>query len=205
LQTLCGFRHDLFFRVSQGALPFLQVLSKRKCQYLAKPPKEGKVAVKVEKSAKVEKLRPKFKEKAKGETKRMGLREVCKLVPKARHEPAVVAGPSQFPGSMSTNVPAVRAKALEKVGYWVGTNLVGKPVSTQYTKAWDFSAIGDEGRLSLGVIRLQVQVLMHQIELLNVELRVLIDMEEAMFDTRLEAGDEMEEGEFADKELSDFE
>jgi hypothetical protein len=25
LQTLCGFRHDLFFCVSQGALPFLQV------------------------------------------------------------------------------------------------------------------------------------------------------------------------------------
>jgi hypothetical protein len=46
---------------------------------------------------------------------------------------------------------------------------------------------------------------MCQIELLNVELRVLIDMEEAMFNARLEAGDEMEEGEFADKEFLDFE
>jgi hypothetical protein len=176
---------------------------KRKCQYSAKPPKEGKVTVKVEKSAKVEKSRR--KEKAKGETKRMGLREVCKPAPKARCEPAVVAGLSQFPGSMLTDVPAVRAKVSEKVGYWVGTNLVGKPVPTQYTKGWDFSAIGDEGRLSLGVIQSQAQVLMHQIELLNMELRVLIDMEEAMFDARLEAGDEMEEGESADKELSDFE
>jgi hypothetical protein len=46
---------------------------------------------------------------------------------------------------------------------------------------------------------------MRQIELLNVELRVLVDMEEAMFNARLEAGDEMVEGEFADEELSDFE
>jgi hypothetical protein len=174
-----------------------------KCQYLARPPKEGKVAVKVEKSAKVEKSRP--KEKTKGETKRMGLREVCKPAPKARREPAVVAGPSRFPGSMSTNIPAVRAKALEKVGYWVGTNLVGKLVPMRYTKGWDFSAVGDKGRLSLGVIQSWVQVLMRQIELLNVELRVLIDMEEAMFDMRLKVGDEMEEGEFADEELSDFE
>jgi hypothetical protein len=176
---------------------------KRKCQYLAKPPKEGKVAVKVKKLAKVEKSRP--KEKAKGKMKRMGLREVCKPAPKARHEPVVVAGPSRFPGSMSTDVPVVRAKSSEKVGYWVGTNLVGEPVPTQYTKGWDFSVIGDEGRLSLGVIWLQAQVLMCQIELLNVELRVLINMEEAMFDARLEAGDEMEEGEFANEELSDFE
>jgi hypothetical protein len=66
-------------------------------------------------------------------------------------------------------------------------------------------AIGDEGSLSLGVIRLWAQVLMRQIELLNVELRVLINMEEAMFDARLEAGDKMEEGEFADEELLDFE
>jgi hypothetical protein len=72
-------------------------------------------------------------------------------------------------------------------------------------KGWDFSVIGDEGRLSLGVIWLRVQVLMCQIELLNVELRVLIDMEEAMFNAWLEAGDKMEEGEFADEELSDFE
>jgi hypothetical protein len=176
---------------------------KRKCQYLAKPPKEGKVAVKVEKSAKVEKLRP--KEKGKGETKRMGLREVRKPAPKTRRDPMVVAGPSRFPGSMSTDVPAVQAKSLEKVGYWVGTNLVGEPVPTRYTKGWDFSVIGDEGRLSLGVIWSQAQVLMRQIELLNVELRVLVDMEEAMFEVRLEAGDEMEEGEFADEELSDFE
>jgi hypothetical protein len=176
---------------------------KRKCQYSAKPPKEGKVAVKVEKSAKVEKSRP--KEKAKGETKRMGLREVRKPAPKARCDPAVVAGPLRFPGSMSTDVPAVRAKSSEKGGYWVGTNLVGEPVPTRYTKGWDFSAIGDEGRLSLGVIRSRAQVLMRQIELLNVEVRVLVDMEEAMFDARLEAGDEMVEGEFADEELSDFE
>jgi hypothetical protein len=176
---------------------------KRKCQYSAKLPKEGKVVVKVEKSAKVENLRP--KEKAKGKTKRMGLREVRKPAPKARRKPAVVAGLSRFPGSMSTNVPVVRAKASEKVSYWVGTNLVGEPVPTRYTKGWDFLAIGDEGRLSLGVIWLQAQVLMRQIELLNVELRVLIDMEEAMFNARLEAGDEMEEGEFADEELLDFE
>jgi hypothetical protein len=176
---------------------------KRKCQYLAKLPKEGKVVVKVEKLAKVEKSRP--KEKAKGETKRMGLREVRKPAPNARRDPAVVAGPSRFPGSMSTDVPAVRAKSLEKVSYWVGTNLVGEPVPTRYTKGWDFSAIGDKGRLSLGVIRSRAQVLMRQIELLNVELRVLVDMEEAMFDTRLEAGDKMAEGEFADEELSDFE
>jgi hypothetical protein len=176
---------------------------KRKCQYLAKPPKEGKVVVKVEKSAKVEKSRP--KEKVKGETKRMGLREVHKPVPKARHKPVVIAGPSQFPGSMPTDVPAAQAKVSEKVGYWVGTNLVGEPVPTRYTKGWDFSAIGDKGSLSLGVIRSRVQVLMRHIELLNLELRVLIDMEEAMFDTWLEAGDEMEEGEFANKELSDFE
>jgi hypothetical protein len=148
---------------------------KWKCQYSAKPPKEGKVVVKVKKSAKVEKSRP--KEKAKGETKRMGLREVCKPAPKARHEPAVVAGPSQFPGSMSTNVPAVQAKVSEKVG---------EPVPTWYMKGWDFLAVGDEGRLSLGVVWLRAQVLMCQIELLNVELQVLIDMEEAMFDVRLE-------------------
>jgi hypothetical protein len=176
---------------------------KRKCQYSAKPPKEGKVAVKVKKSAKVEKSRP--KEKAKGETKRMGLREVRKPAPKARRDPAVVAGPSRFPGLMSTDVPAVRAKLSEKVGYWVGTNLVSEPVPTRYTKGWDFSAIGDEGRLSLGVIRSRAQVLMRQIELLNMELQVLVDMEEAMFNARLEAGDEMAEGEFADEELSDFE
>jgi hypothetical protein len=176
---------------------------KRKCQYLAKPPKEGKVTVKVKKSAKVERSKP--KEKAKVEAKRIGLREVRKPAPKAKHKPAVVAGPSQFPGLMSTNIPAVRAKAAEKVGYWVSTNLVSKPVPAWYTKGWDFSAVGDEGRLSLGVIRLQVQVLMRQIELLNVELWLLIDMEEAMFNVRLEAGDEMEEGEFADEELSDFE
>jgi hypothetical protein len=84
-------------------------------------------------------------------------------------------------------------------------NLVGEPVPTRYTKGWDFSAISDKGRLSLGVIWLQAQVLMRQIEPLNVELQVLIDMEEAMFDARLEAGDEMEEGEFADEELLDFE
>jgi hypothetical protein len=159
--------------------------------------------VKVKNLAKVEKSRP--KEKAKGETKRMGLREVHKPAPKARCEPVVVAGPSRFPGSMLTNVPAVQAKVSEKVGYWVGTNLVGEPVPTRYTKGWDFVAIGDKGRLSLGVIWSQAQVLMPQIELLNVELRVLIDMEEAMFNTRLEAGDKMEEGEFADEELSDFE
>jgi hypothetical protein len=191
------------FSVFPGACCHFCKSGKRKCQYLAKPPKEGKVAVKVEKSAKVEKLRP--KEKAKGETKRMGLREVRKPAPKARREPAVVTGLSRFPGLMSTDVPAVRAKVSEKVGYWVSTNLVGEPVPTQYTKGWDFSVIGDEGRLSLGVIRSQVQVLMCQIKLLNVELWVLINMEEAMFDARLEAGDEMEEGEFADEELSDFE
>jgi hypothetical protein len=176
---------------------------KQKCQYSAKPPKEGKVAVKVKKLAKVEKSRP--KEKVKGETKRMGLREVRIPAPKARCKPAVVAGPSRFPGSMSTDVPAVQAKVLEKVGHWVGTNLVGKPVPTWYTKGWDFLVIGDEGRLSLGVIWLRAQDLMRQIELLNVELRVLINMEEVMFDAWLEAGDEMEEGEFADEELSDFE
>jgi hypothetical protein len=80
---------------------------------------------------------------------------------------------------MSTDIPAVQAKAAEKVGYWVGTNLVGKPVPAWYTKGWDFSVVGDEGRLSLGVIWLWVQVLMCQIELLNMELRLLIDMEEA--------------------------
>jgi hypothetical protein len=176
---------------------------KQKCQYLAKLYKEGKVMVKVEKSAKVEKSRP--KEKAKGKTKRMGLREVCKPALKARRKPAVVAGPSPFPGSMSINIPAVQAKASEKVGYWVGTNLVGEPVPTQYTKGWDFLAVGDEGRLSLGVIWLRAQVLMCQIELLNMELQVLIDMEEVIFKAWLEAGDKMEEGKFADKELLDFE
>jgi hypothetical protein len=93
----------------------------------------------------------------------------------------------------------------EKVGYWVGTNLVGKPVPVRYMKGWDFSAVGDKGRLSLGVIRLWAQVLMCQIELLNVELWLLIDMEEAMFDVWLEVGDKMEEGEFADEELLEFE
>jgi hypothetical protein len=176
---------------------------KRKCQYSAKPPKEGKVAVKIKKSEKVEKLKP--TEKAKGETKKMGLREVRKPVPKARCKPAVVAGLSRFPGSMLTNVPVVRAKAAEKVGYWVGTNLVGEPVPVWYTKGWDFLAVGDEGGLSLGVIWLQAQVLMRQIELLNMELRLLIDMEEAMLDTQLEAGDKMEEGDFADEDLLDFE
>jgi hypothetical protein len=93
---------------------------------LAKPPKEGKVMVKVEKSAKVERSKP--KEKAKGKTKRMGLREVQKPALKARRKPTVVAVPSQFPGSMSTDVPVVQTKAAEEVGYWVSTNLVGKPV-----------------------------------------------------------------------------
>jgi hypothetical protein len=46
---------------------------------------------------------------------------------------------------------------------------------------------------------------MCQIELLNVELWLLIDMEEVMFDAQLEAGDKMEEGEFANEELLDFE
>jgi hypothetical protein len=63
---------------------------------------------------------------------------------------------------MSTDIPAVQAKVVEKVGYWVG-----KPVPAWYTKRWDFSAVGDEGRLSLGVIWSQVQVLLRQIELLN--------------------------------------
>jgi hypothetical protein len=160
---------------------------KQKCQYSARPPKEGKVAVKVKKSAKVEKSRP--KEKAKGETKRMGLREVHKPVPKARREPVVVAGLLRFPGLMLTDVPVVRAKASEKVGYWVGANLVGKPVPMRYMKGWDFLVVGDEGRLSWGVIRSRAQVLLHQIELLHVELWVLINMEEAMFNVRLEAGD----------------
>jgi hypothetical protein len=176
---------------------------KRKCQYLAKLPKEGKVVVKVKKLAKVEKL--KLKEKAKGETERTGLREVRKPMPKARHEPVIIAGLSQFPGLMLTDVPVVRVKAVEKVGYWVSTNLVGKPVPARYTKGWDFLAVGDEGRLSLGVIWSRAQVLMCQIELLNVELQLLINMEEAMFDMWLEAGDKMEEGEFADKELLEFE
>jgi hypothetical protein len=191
------------FSVFPGARCHFCKSGKRKCQYSAKPPKEGKVVVKVEKSAKVEKSR--LKEKAKGETKRMGLREVRKPAPKARHEPADVAGPSRFPGSMLTDVPAVRVKASEKVSYWVSTNLVGELVPTWYTKGWDFSAVGDEGRLSLGVIQLRAQVLMRQIELLKVELQVLIDMEEAMFDAWLEAGDKMEEGEFANEELSDYE
>jgi hypothetical protein len=164
---------------------------------LAKPPKEGKVAVKVEKLVKVERLKP--KEKAKGKTKRMGLREVRKPAPKARHKPAVIAGLSQFLGLMLTDVPAVQAKAVEKVGYWVG-----EPVPVWYTKGWDFSVVSDKGRLSLGVIWSWAQVLMHQIELLNVELQLLTNMEEAMFDMWLEVGDEMEEGEFADKELSGF-
>jgi hypothetical protein len=167
------------FSAFPGARCHFCKFRKRKCQYSAKPPKEGKVMVKVEKSAKVEKSKP--KEKAKGKTKRMGLREVRKPAPKARCEPTVVTGPSQFPGSMSTDVPAVRAKASEKVGYWVGTNLVSKPVPTWYTKGWDFLAVSDKGRLSLGVIWSWVQLLMRQIELLNVELQVLIDMEEAMF------------------------
>jgi hypothetical protein len=69
---------------------------KRKCQYSAKLPKEGKVAVKVKKPAKVERSKP--KEKAKSKMKSMGLREVQKPAPKARCKPAVVAGPSWFPG-----------------------------------------------------------------------------------------------------------
>jgi hypothetical protein len=100
---------------------------------------------------------------------------------------------------MSTDVPAVQAKVAEKVGYWVG-----KPVPVWYTKRWDFLAVGDKGRLGLGVIWSRAQVLMHQIKLLNVELRLLIDMEEAMFNAQLEADDKMEEGEFADKELLEF-
>jgi hypothetical protein len=159
--------------------------------------------VKIKKLAKVEKLKP--KEKAKVATKRMGLREIWKPVPKARREPAVVAGPLWFLGSMLTNVPVVQVKAADKVGYWVSTNLVGKPVPAQYTKGWDFSVVGDKGRLSLGVIWLWAQVLMRHIKLLNMELRLLINMEEAMFYMRLEAGDKMEEGEFANEELSDVE
>jgi hypothetical protein len=191
------------FSAFPGAQCHFCKAGKRKCQYLAKPPKEGKIEVKVEKSAKVEKSRP--KEKVKGETKRMGLREVWKLAPKAKRKPTVVAGPSHFPGSMSANVPAVRVKATEKVGYWVGSNMVGKPVPVRYTKGWDFSVVRNKGKLSLGVIWVQAQVLMCQIELLNVELQLLTDMEEAMFDTRLEASNEMEEGEFADKELLEVE
>jgi hypothetical protein len=191
------------FSANPGARCHFCKSGKRKCQYLAKPPKEGKVEVKVEKLAKVEKSKP--KEKAKGETKRMGLREVQKPAPKARHKPVAIAGPSQFPDLMLTNIPAVQAKAAEKAGYWVGTNLLGKPVPVRYTKGWDFSAVGDEGRLSLGVIRLRVRVLMRQIKLLNVELQLLIDMEEAMFNMQLEAGDKMEEGEFANEELLGFE
>jgi hypothetical protein len=84
------------FSVFPGAQCHFCKSGKRKCQYSAKPPKEGKVAVKVEKSAKVERSKP--KEKAKVETKRMGLREVRKPVPQARHKPTVVAGPSWFPG-----------------------------------------------------------------------------------------------------------
>jgi hypothetical protein len=46
---------------------------------------------------------------------------------------------------------------------------------------------------------------MCQIKLLNVELQPLTKVEEAMFDTQLEAGNKMEEGGFADKEMSDVE
>jgi hypothetical protein len=72
---------------------------------------------------------------------------------------------------MSADIPVVRAKATKKVGYWVGTNLVGELVPVQYMKGWDFSVVGNEGKLSLGVIWAWAQVLMHQIKLLNVELQ----------------------------------
>jgi hypothetical protein len=92
-------------------------------------------------------------------------------------------------------------KVVEKAGYWVSTNLVSEPVPAWYTKGWDFLAVSDKGRLSLGVIQSQAQVLVCQIELLNVELWLLTNMEEAMFNMWLEAGGEMEEGEFADDVL----
>jgi hypothetical protein len=69
----------------------------------------------------------------------------------------------------------------------------------------DFSAVSNKGRLSLGVIWAWVQVLMCQIELLNMELWLLTNMEEAMFDAWLEVGDKMEEGEYADEEISEAE
>jgi hypothetical protein len=65
----------------------------------------------------------------------------------------------------------VQAKAMEKVSYWVGTNLVGKPVPVQYMKGWDFLVVGNKGKLSLRVIWAWEQVLMCQIKLLNVELQ----------------------------------
>jgi hypothetical protein len=60
--------------------------------------------------------------------------------------------------------------------------------------------VGEDGELSLEVIRLRTCALMCQIAVLKIELHVLAEMEEAMFNAWLEAGEELEDGEF-DEEM----
>jgi hypothetical protein len=60
--------------------------------------------------------------------------------------------------------------------------------------------VGEDGELSLEVICSHTCTLTRQIAVLKIELRVLAEMEEAMFDAWLEAGKELENGEF-DEEM----
>jgi hypothetical protein len=184
----------LFFHVSQGALPFLQVQEAElpvfgKTAQGGESCSEGQV---VSEGGEVE-----AEGKGKGRDKEDGVEGGLQTGAEGKARACGCCWTITVPRFDADQCPCSASEDVGE-GQLLGRHQPGR-------QAGAFSVVGDEGRLSLRVIRLWAQVLMRQIELLNVELQVLIDMEEAMFDARLEAGDEMEEGEVANKELEDFE
>jgi hypothetical protein len=172
---------------------------KCKCQYSVKTPRKlGKVEAKVpeEKVVKVEKL----KEKPKAVQKKIVAKSSVPLPSWLKHEPAAVAGPSQFAGLMPAGVCAVQAGMASPLHFRTGVSLQGEEIPCRYTRGWDFEVVGEDGELSLEVIRSCTHALMCQIAVLKIDLHVLAEMEEAMFDAQLEVGEELEDGEF-DEEM----
>jgi hypothetical protein len=172
---------------------------KRKCQYSVKTPcKLGKVEAKVpeEKVVKVEKS----KEKPKAVPKKIVAKSSAPLPLQSEHKPPAVAGPSQFTGLMPAGVRAVQVGVASPSHFHTSVSLRGEEIPCRYTRGWDFEVVGEDEELSLEVIRSRTRALTHQIAVLKIELHGLAEMEEAMFDARLEAGKELEDGEF-DEEM----
>lgn len=158
---------------------------KRRCQHSAKPLPDESAVTKMK------------KERANVDTKKVDLRSVKRTT--AKREPAPVAGPSRFTGSMSVDVPAVRGQGVVRYQQ-PGLNVEGEPIPVRYTKDWDFGAVGDDGRERLARIRSRIRFLTGEIDVLKMELRLMREAEEAMFDARKEADEEMFDGEFEDAE-----
>jgi hypothetical protein len=89
--------------------------------------------------------------------------------------------------------------------FHTGVSLRGEEIPRQYMRGWDFEAVGEDRELSLEMIRLCTCALthQHQVTVLKIELHILVEMEEAMFDAWLEAGEELEDGEFDEEMGSD--